>query len=77
MAPVVPAVVLALTVGTVMQRGLGADVVEVGSAVEAVPVPLADLAATGGLALLAVLATVGVGVLSLRGATALEELRAT
>jgi hypothetical protein len=43
----------------------------------AVPVPLDDLALAGGLALLAVLATVGVGLLFLRSSTSLEELRAT
>jgi hypothetical protein len=42
-----------------------------------IPVPLDDLALVGAGAVAAVLAMVGVGLLLLRGATALEELRAT
>ncbi|MGC9671259.1 FtsX-like permease family protein [Planosporangium sp. 12N6] len=51
--------------------------IDVPDFVHAVPVPFADLALVGAGALLAVLAVVGVGMLFLRGATAVEELRTT
>ncbi|WP_249713931.1 FtsX-like permease family protein [Rhizomonospora bruguierae] len=52
-------------------------VVHVPSFVRQIPVPLADLALLGGLAVAAALAVVGVGLLFLRPATAVEELRTT
>jgi hypothetical protein len=42
---------------------------------DAVPVPLADLATTWGLAVAAVLVVIGVGLLTLRASTTVEELR--
>jgi hypothetical protein len=104
MAPVVPAVLVALTVGALLQRTTGTEVatgtgsmsrceapgdecanpataerytrtIEFPELVRAVPVPVEDLALLGGLALLAALATVAVGLLFLRGSSTVEDLR--
>jgi hypothetical protein len=81
LAPAVPAVVLALAVGLQMGRSYFGEpqeerVTDAGATVErAVAVPFGDLAVFGGAALLAVLATVGVGLIFLRSSTDLEELR--
>jgi predicted lysophospholipase L1 biosynthesis ABC-type transport system permease subunit len=106
MTPAVPAIGLALAIGTLMQRATGAEIdsgtsettwcdgpgdecedpatagpytrhLVIPGIVRAVPVPLGELALAGGLALLAVLATVGVGLLFLRSSTTLEEMRAS
>ncbi|MGC4745240.1 FtsX-like permease family protein [Micromonospora sp. DT201] len=106
LAPAVPAILLALTVGTMLGRGFGAEVSAGGSSMEiceaaaalcddpatreqytrieytpaierAVAVPLEQLALLGVGALVAVLVTVGVGLLFLRASTALDELRTT
>ena len=69
-APLVPAVLLALTVGLSLVRGL--------SGVDdslSIAIPFAGLALVGGLALGAALLVVGVGLLFLRSSTSLEELR--
>ncbi|WP_344630966.1 hypothetical protein [Streptomyces glaucosporus] len=102
-APLVPAVLLAMTVGTLMGRGyFGPEVkefggqaqtcdadpalcaenfekysrlVEVPDVVRAVPVPFGDLALQGLGVLALALAATGVGLLLLRPATSVEELR--
>jgi hypothetical protein len=51
--------------------------IDVPTFVHAIPVPFADLALVGAGALVAVLAVVGIGLLFLRGATSVEELRTT
>ncbi|MEO3773700.1 FtsX-like permease family protein [Micromonospora sp. B9E7] len=106
LAPAVPAILLALTVGTLLGRGLVGEVSTGVSSTEiceataalcddpatreqytrivytpaierAVAVPLEQLAWLGAGALVAVLVTVGVGLLFLRASTALDELRMT
>jgi hypothetical protein len=86
LAPVVPAIGLALVTGYSLIRGVaGADEAAGTSSVcddrgcrsatiEFV-VPFADLAAVGAVALAAVLAVVAVGLLFLRASTSVEELR--
>jgi hypothetical protein len=69
-APVVPAVLVALTAGAALPRGFAGEA-------HAVPVPIADLALVGAVALAAVLVVVGVGLLFLRAATSVDELRTT
>jgi len=76
MAPAVPAVALGLAVGAALQWSTTGGEVQNYGGVRAVPVPLPELAAAGVLALLAVLATAGVGLLFLRDSTSIEELRA-
>ena len=85
-APILPAILLALAVGYSLIRGVsGADEAAGTSQVcddrgcrsttiEFV-IPFGDLALVGGIALAAVLAVVGVGLLFLRSSTSLEELR--
>ncbi|GIJ79480.1 FtsX-like permease family protein [Micromonospora phaseoli] len=74
LAPVVPAVLVALgvgyTIGRLFSGGTGRDGRTPG-------VPVEQLALLGAGAVVAVLITVGLGVLFLRGNTAVEELRAT
>ncbi|WP_433355734.1 FtsX-like permease family protein [Micromonospora saelicesensis] len=106
LAPAVPAILLALTVGTLLGRGLFPGAVAGVSSMESctataalcadpatrgqytqivhlpevqrVPaIPLEHLAGLGAGALVAVLVTVGVGLLFLRSSTALDELRTT
>lgn len=106
LAPAVPAILLALSVGTLLGRGLFQEVstgvssreiceataalcddpatrdqytriVYTPEIVRAIPVPLEQLAWLGAAALVAVLVTVGVGLLFLRASTALDELRTT
>ncbi|MEH0932790.1 FtsX-like permease family protein [Micromonospora sp. CPCC 205558] len=107
LAPAVPAILLALSVGTVLGRGLGGETVSTGvssigvceataalcndpatrdqytrivyspDVQRAVPVPLEHLAWLGAGALVAMLLTIGVGLLFLRASTALNELRTT
>ncbi|MET7705998.1 FtsX-like permease family protein [Micromonospora sp. NPDC005413] len=106
LAPAVPAILLALTVGTLLGQGLFREVstgvssreiceataalcddpatrdqytriVYTPEIVRAIPVPLEQLAWLGAAALVAVLVTVGVGLLFLRASTALDELRTT
>jgi hypothetical protein len=85
-APILPAIVLALAVGYSLIRGVsGADEAagtsqvcdERGcrSATFEFVIPFSDLALVGGIALIAVLAVVGLGLLFLRASTSLEELR--
>ncbi|TDC82043.1 FtsX-like permease family protein [Micromonospora sp. KC606] len=75
LAPTVPAVGLALAVGTLLARGLfPAPTMDGVTVTPDVPVP--QLAWIGAGALAAVLITVGVGLLFLRASTAVEELRA-
>ena len=87
-APLVPATVVALAVGAGLARTMGGTVTsEVGSCsssvchdakvVLAVPVPFADLALVGGVAVAVMLVVVGVGLLFLRMSTDLDELRAS
>ena len=69
-SPIIPSVLLALTVGLSLVRGLsGVD------ASLSIAIPFAGLALVGGLALGAALLVVGVGLLFLRSSTSLEELR--
>ncbi|MET8120833.1 FtsX-like permease family protein [Micromonospora sp. NPDC005189] len=106
LAPAVPAILLALTVGTLLGQGLFREVstgvssreiceataalcddpatrdqytriVYTPEIVRAIPVPLEQLAWLGAGALVAVLVTVGIGLLFLRASTALDELRTT
>ncbi|RZT82098.1 FtsX-like permease family protein [Micromonospora violae] len=107
LAPAVPAILLALSVGTVLGRGLGGETVSTGvsstgvceataalcddpatrdqytrivyspDVQRAVPVPLEHLAWLGAGAVVAVLLTIGVGLLFLRASTAMDELRTT
>ncbi|WP_406074221.1 FtsX-like permease family protein [Micromonospora sp. NBC_01638] len=106
LAPAVPAILLALTVGTLLGRGLfprartgGSSMsfcdataalcddpatsaqytrlVKIPEMERAVAVPLEQLAWLGAGALVAVLVTVGVGLLFLRVSTAVDELRTT
>ncbi|WP_431728353.1 FtsX-like permease family protein [Verrucosispora sp. TAA-831] len=106
LAPVVPAVLLAVGVGYAIGRLLNGDVISGGytqevcrastelcqdpatrplhveymvieRVVRTPDVPLEQLALVGGGALLAVLVTVGLGLLFLRASTAMEELRTT
>lgn len=106
LAPALPAILLALTVGTMLGRGLVGDEATAGGGMsgecvasaevcanpataeqhirweqeptftQAIAVPFDDLALYGGGALVAILVTVGVGLLFLRASTSLEELRA-
>lgn len=100
LAPVVPAVLVALAVGVTLPRSMAGEIRDGGYDqpvcrtgdctdpatyvtehvplfVRAVPLPVADLAVVGAAAVAAVAAVVGVGLLFLRAATALEELRTT
>lgn len=104
LAPVVPAVLLALAVGDSLIRAMGVRAEDGGYQtaicttdwskcqdaaspylvpkqvpvfVRDIPIPLGELAVLGSVAVLAVLAVTGIGLLFLRGATALEELRTT
>jgi len=104
-APAVPAVLLAATVGTLLTRALRTEVSQGGGRYQevcdaarhlcmdpatradhtrwvpeprftrAIAVPFDDLALWSAGALAAVLVTVGVGVILLRGSTTVEELR--
>ncbi|GIJ40652.1 FtsX-like permease family protein [Micromonospora andamanensis] len=74
LAPVVPAVLVALGVGYAIGRLLTGDL---SRGARTPDVPLAQLALQGAGAIVAVLVVVGLGVLFLRSTTALEELRAT
>ncbi len=74
LAPVVPAVLVALGVGYAIGRLLTGDL---SPGARRSDVPLEQLALQGAGATAAVLAVVGLGVLFLRSNTALEELRAT
>jgi hypothetical protein len=76
LAPAVPGVALALATGAALTGGISGGTGDDGSAPSA-PVPWGHLAAYGGLAIAAVLVTVGLGLLFLRASTAPEELRAT
>ncbi|WP_327002378.1 ABC transporter permease [Dactylosporangium sp. NBC_01737] len=58
-------------------RAQATTIVEIPTMTRAVPVPWAELARDGGIAVLAVLGTTGLGLLFLRRSTDLEELRAT
>jgi hypothetical protein len=69
-APLVPAVLLALTVGLSLVRGLSSV-----DASLAIAFPFAGLALVGAIALGAALVVVGLGLLFLRSSTSLEELR--
>ncbi|MFF5176758.1 FtsX-like permease family protein [Micromonospora sp. NPDC000316] len=73
LAPAVPAILLALTVGAVVGRGYFPAV----GAERAAGVPVEHLAWLGAGAFAAVLVTVGVGLLFLRASIAVEELRTT
>jgi hypothetical protein len=79
LAPLVPALLVALTVGLSLVRVLGTEVSssDVGTAAVTlrVPVPLGDLAVLGGGVLAAMLAVVVASVFFLRSSTDLEELR--
>jgi hypothetical protein len=76
LAPVVPSVVLALFVGTqLVTRSFGSGDVENYNRSAPYVLPWDTIAAYGGLAVAAVVAAVGVGLLFLRGSTAVEELR--
>ncbi|TDB72864.1 FtsX-like permease family protein [Micromonospora sp. KC723] len=75
LAPAVPAVALALTVGLLLARGLFRVPADDGVTVTP-DVPVEQLAWIAAGALAAVLVTVGVGLLFLRTSTAVEELRA-
>jgi hypothetical protein len=81
LAPAVPAIVLALGIGTLMGRtyfggSVREQLTDNGSPVERmIAVPFGALASFGGAGLLGVLATVGVGLILLRSSTDLEELR--
>jgi hypothetical protein len=81
LAPTVPAVALALTVGLSMTRVLMSDTFGAGdSSLEPglerqVQFPFANLALFGGGAILAILATTGVALLLLRSSTSTEELQ--
>jgi hypothetical protein len=106
LTPAVPAILLAVTVGSLLARGLTrgkveaggssgsrcvaaaqlcadpatreryTEVVEIPTITRSVPMPFDGLAASALLALVAVLATVGVGLLFLRASSSVEELRA-
>jgi hypothetical protein len=74
LAPVVPAVLVALGVGYAIGRLLTGDL---GRGARRPDVPLEQLALQGAGAIVAVLVVVGLGVLFLRSNTSVEELRAT
>ncbi|GIJ34091.1 FtsX-like permease family protein [Micromonospora sediminimaris] len=74
LAPVVPAVLIALGVGYAIGRLLTGDL---SPGARRPDVPLEQLAVQGAGAIVAVLVVVGLGVLFLRSTTAVEELRAT
>lgn len=87
LAPLVPALLLALAVGFSLVRGLAAADDAAGSsqtcdpsgcveiAAKAVRIPFAELALVGAAGLAFVLAVVGLSLLLLRSSTAVEELR--
>ncbi|MFC5942422.1 FtsX-like permease family protein [Micromonospora harpali] len=81
LAPVVPAVLLALTVGLLLGRFLAGPVststVDGAKRYVMPGVPLEELALVGAGAVAAVALTVAVGLLFLRASTTVEELRAT
>jgi len=72
LAPVVPAVMVALAVGAALIQGVVPDE---STTPGTVPIPFADLALLGAGALAVVLAVVGLGLLFLRSSTEIEELR--
>jgi hypothetical protein len=84
LTPLVPALLIALTVGAGLVRLFATEVRIVNpdpdtarpDVVLAIPVPWAELGLLGGGVLLAMLAAVGAGLLVLRSSTDLEELRA-
>jgi hypothetical protein len=84
LTPLVPALLIALTVGAGLVRLFGTEVRLTNpdpetvrpDVVMAIPVPWAELGVLGGGVLLAMLAAVGAGLLVLRSSTDLEELRA-
>ncbi|HTF07332.1 MAG TPA: FtsX-like permease family protein [Asanoa sp.] len=75
LAPVVPSVVLALVVGTQLVGPTIGDEVQNYNRSAPYVLPLDTIATYGVLAVAAVAAAVGVGLLFLRGSTAVEELR--
>jgi len=106
LAPVVPAILLALSVGVALPRGLGTEsrsgggsfttcdasaelctnpatrdaytrTVEVPEVLARIPIPYADLAQVGLVALAAVVIVTGIGMLLLRGSASPEDLRFT
>lgn len=79
-APLVPATLLALTVGTLLARGYGHEYEAQGSStstavVREAAVPWAELALYGTVTFALAAAAVGVGLLFLRAGTSVEELR--
>ena len=86
-APAVPAIALAVAVGAALPRGIATEVrggqtscvdnvcTDLPEVTRAVPILWGDLLSFGGGGVLAVLAMTAVGLLFLRGSTAVEELR--
>ena len=86
-APAVPAIALAVAVGAALPRGIATEVsrtevscvddvcTDLPAVTRAVPILWGELLTFGGGGVLAVLAMAAVGLLFLRGSTAVEELR--
>jgi hypothetical protein len=85
--PIVPAVLIALTVGDSLLRSISPAGQEGSSTCDAsgckttiigsIPIPLGDLAFIGATTLAAVIVVVGLGLVFLKSSTTVEELRAT
>jgi hypothetical protein len=88
LAPLIPATLIALVVGIGLARAPGSTATSQSSYCSnsgcrdvevtlAVPIPFAQLALLGGVALVMMLVVMGVGLLFLRMSTDLDELRAS